>query len=119
MSLPDIKQIKGGSDILKRLENLESQIAAIAASSTNSHARTYDVTLFSDKWDGNKYLIECNHITKDSVVLLSLKIGLPQEQAKAYQLADIYCESQSDGSILLVCYGTLPQIDILTTLIIL
>lgn len=82
--------------------------------------KTVDVTLAASGWNttDNTYSYSNDLIQEDSVIILTLKNGATREAAKAYQLADVYCESQSAGNIKIVSYGTLPTIDITATIVI-
>lgn len=82
--------------------------------------KTIDVTLTANEWNttDNTYSYSNDLIQEDSVIILTLKNGATREAAKAYQLADVYCESQSAGNIKIVSYGTLPTIDITATIVI-
>lgn len=109
------------AEIDEKQEAIEKRLASVESSSAQTvKAKLVKLNLLTLGWatTSKTYKIDDVNIKEDSVLIMTLRAGATQDQAKAYQKADIYCESQENGSVTLVSYGILPATDIPATLII-
>lgn len=77
---------------------------------------TKNIILSAASWTNSQYTISDSDIKKDSVILFDVVTGSTQENLKALSDAQIISSSQTNGTLILQAYGTVPTVDVSITL---
>lgn len=90
-----------------------------ASSTYQTKVITKTVTLKAASWISGKYSINDTDIKATSAVIFDASVGTTSTNYTALQKAKIACSSQTDGTIVLQAFGTVPTSDVIVSLMIL